>query len=240
MRKNLMMALLMLGVSAAPVLADTVPVIDGVFNASDNWGAPVETLNLTNPGGNVTIQAYWTTDATTVYGAFVADTSSAGWASRPGNFANIYAYTGTMYDAGGVGDGNDVVIQTNTDWINADDNLTNPFAGTTANVFSTTPDPGTTSTYTVNGVTVGWTGGNSNVIEFSISKSILGAFPDYKLGVQGWSYDIDPSQWTYQSADAVSGGSAPATPLPASAMSGGAALALLGLGHWFRSRKVAC
>jgi hypothetical protein len=225
------MGLIVLGLSVARSYGGSVPTIDGMFNKSDKWGSPVETLNLSNPGGDLNINAYWATDSSNVYGAFVADTSSAGWASKPGDFANIYVYSGSGV-GGTVGDGNDVVIQTNEDWINADSNLTNSYPGTSRYFFSTTPDTGTTSTYTTNGVTVGWVGGDTNVIEFSIAKSILDKYPSYKLGVQGWSYDIDPSKWAYQPSSAVA-----STPLPRSVASGGALLALIGFGQWLRGRN---
>lgn len=226
--------------------------IDGTFDPAEGWGAVAGTVTETNSSGALPISIYWQTDSQYVYGAMVADTSAPGWATRPGNFANVYVYSSALV-GGTLGDGNDVIIQTTSDWLTGDSNLTNPVANITDAPVpaGTALDPGDRDTFTQNGtvytsdgglVTVGWAGGNTNVIEFQIDKSVLNynasaPYTNFRVGVQGWSYDLSPAWPTL--ADPNAGGGAAVAPVPASVWSGGALMAVLGGGHLVRRRRQA-
>jgi hypothetical protein len=216
------------------------PVIDGVFSSSDNWGASVATITEDNGGNALPVSVYWQADSQYVYAAFVADTSSAGWTARPGTFANVYVYSSAAV-GGTLGDGNDVIVQTTSDWLTGDSNLSNPVAnitdvpvpaGTALAVNDRDSFTQSGDVYTSDGlITVGWTGGNTNVIEVKIDKSVLdynaaSPYTNLRVGIQGWSYDLSPAWPTLPATTVV--------PLPASAWSGGALLAALGAVQGFR------
>ena len=188
------------------------PILDGAVSAGEY--SFVTTLHpyvdgTDASGGVQNVSLYWTTDANYVYGAVVGDLSQPFQ-----NFANIYVYSSGASTAVGTGtpgtygDGNDVIIETTTDW-----GFANPSGIIPATRQIFTPSTvGSVTTASLGGVSVAY---NSATLtdEFQISKSLLGNYDVLRFGGQLFAYEFNTG-----SGDRVPGAlvaeSAAATPEP--------------------------
>ena len=173
--------------TAAVATADVM--VDGKFSPGE-WGAPVKHVSPylgTIPGPQQSVDLYWWTDAARVYGAVVGDPTLP-YAFAP---ANIYVYSSGLstrpdHTTGTYGDGDDIIIESGSIWHTSLNGP--PWAGTPHNLPMTTT--GTIHTGTDGLVTFAYDTA-ALVTEFSIDRSLLGNYDQFRYGGQLYAYEFN-------------------------------------------------
>jgi hypothetical protein len=187
MKTSCMCFMACLLMTAAVATADVT--VDGKFTAGE-WGAPVKHVSpyLNGVSGvQQSVDLYWWTDANRVYGAIVGDPT------LPSAFptANVYVYSSGLstrpdHTTGTYGDGDDVIIESGSVWhfsLNGPPwaGPSHPLTLATTGSITVGTDPSVTLAYdTANLVT-----------EFSIDRSLLGTYDQFRYGGQLYAYEFN-------------------------------------------------
>ncbi len=202
--------------TAAAASAGTV-VVDGTFSPGE-WGAPVAHLTPYVDGVGLpqqSVDLYWWTDAQRVYGAVVGDPA------LPYAFptANVYVYSSGASlrpdgTAGTYGDGDDVIIESGDKWHFS---LNGPILWAGPDHLLPMVISGTVHSGSDGLVSLAFDT-STLVTEFSIDRSLLGDYDQYRFGGQLYAYEFNTG-----SSDRQPGAMVDSTPEPS-------AMVLMGIG----------
>jgi hypothetical protein len=161
-------------------VAQAAPVLDGSLDAADGYGAAVKTYtdNYVNgsdaTGGTNVVSTYFTFDSSYVYGAVKLESGPAAFLG-----ANIYVYSSTQSTnqdsntPGVYGDGNDVIL-----------------AGSSGYQFTVNGPPWATAITSYSPGTATYVFNGTDTIEFSINRSLLGNYDQFRFGGQLFAYEF--------------------------------------------------